>query len=320
MGTTTVPHRSYHGSDLGLTTAQRSVSYRCGMNRHLATTAALALGTTLALSGCMVVSDDGVTMGLEQEAALTGTEKIDVDGRSVNISCSGQPAGDRPVVVLLHGGGEDLTTFADLQKTLSKDGTICSYDRLGAGASDAPDGPQSLDDAGEVLSRVIDRVAGDAPVVLAGHSLGGVIAGRYAPEHPDDVAGLVLMDATSPTQLADFEATVPADATGDAAVQRDATLAALGGKNPEMLAVPDGKVRSAGDIPVEIVQHGQQYLAAIGKEGPAMEQAWADGQRAWLALSERSNLTTAADSGHYIHQDEPDVAARAIDRITDAAS
>jgi hypothetical protein len=54
----------------------------------------------------------------------------------VNVSCDGEPAGDRPVIILLHGGGDGLDKLADLQKTLSDKDLVCSYDRLGAGASD----------------------------------------------------------------------------------------------------------------------------------------------------------------------------------------
>jgi pimeloyl-ACP methyl ester carboxylesterase len=37
--------------------------------------------------------------------------------------------------------------------------------------------------------------------VLAGHSVGGTYAMVYAAEHPDDVAGLVLLDSSSPYQF-----------------------------------------------------------------------------------------------------------------------
>lgn len=87
--------------------------------------------------------------------------------------------------MLLLGAGDGLEKMADLQKTLSAKDRVCAYDRLGAGASDQPDRPQTLDDTGRVLTGVIDQVAGGAPVVLAGHSLGGLIAARYAPDHQD---------------------------------------------------------------------------------------------------------------------------------------
>jgi thioesterase domain-containing protein len=249
------------------------------------------------------------------QSAFTGTKKIEVDGRSVNVSCSGSPAEGKPVIVLLHGGGDGLDKLAGLQETLGEQDRVCSYDRLGAGASDQPDGPQTIEDSGTVLTAVIDQVAGGAPVVLAGHSLGGLIAARYAPDHQDRVKGLVLMDATSPTQSADLEAEIPDSATGLAADLRAQTLAVLQGESPEQLVVPDGDVRSAGDIPVEVIQHGKQYLAAVPEYGPALEQAWSAGQRKWLAVSSRSNLSTATDSEHYIYVDQPDLAVRAIQRI-----
>ena len=51
-----------------------------------------------------------------------------------------------------------------------------------------------------------------------------------------------------------------------------------------------------------------------------MEQAWAEGQRKWLALSSASKLSTATNSGHYIYVDQPDLAVQAIQRVASAAS
>ncbi|MBK1789211.1 alpha/beta fold hydrolase [Prauserella cavernicola] len=295
------------------------------MNRNVKASAVFALAVSVAgvaLTGC----DEGSTAEPKAPASaaaseeqgedlVTGTQKIQVEGSSVNVSCTGEAAEGKPVIILLHGGGDSLDTFADLQKTLGEQDRVCSYDRLGAGASDQPDGPQSFDSTGAILTGVIDQVAGDAPVVLAGHSLGGLIAGRYAPEHTDRVAGLVLLDATSPTQIADFEREVPADATGPAAEVKAQTLAIFEGQSPEQLVIPDAEVGSAGDIPVEVIQHGKPYLSAIPEYGAGLEQAWADGQEKWLALSSNSNLSSAANSEHYIHVDEPDVAIDAIQRV-----
>ncbi|MEW1841959.1 alpha/beta hydrolase [Nonomuraea angiospora] len=251
---------------------------------------------------------------------FSGTKKIKVGGRSVNVSCSGDPAEGRPVVVLLHGGGDALGKMAALQKTLSAKNRVCSYDRLGAGGSDQPDGPQDFASTGKVLTGVLDRIAGDNPVVLAGHSLGGLIAARYAPEHRDRVKGLVLMDATPSTMVADISTTIPASAKGPAAEVRAQNLAIFKGRNPEKLVITDGKVRSAGNIPVEVIRHGKQYLAAIPTYGRHLEQAWTAGQRRWLGLSSRSRLSTAKNSGHYIFLDQPEIAVRAIQRVASQAA
>ncbi|MEU5991294.1 alpha/beta fold hydrolase [Spirillospora sp. NPDC047418] len=298
------------------------------MIRNIKKTAAIAMCCAVAgvgLTGCDDTSGTG-SFPFDSESPekaatdFTGVQKIKVGGQSLNVSCSGDLAADKPVIVLLPGLGDGLDKMASLQKTLSEKNRVCSYDRLGEGKSAQPGGPQSFSDTGKVLTGVLDRVAGDGPVVLAGHSLGGVIAARYAPDHRGKVKGLVLMDATSPTSVADMKNAIPQSATGPAAQLRAQSLAVTKGQNPEKLTIPDGKVRSAGSIPVAVIQHGKQYLAAVPEYGPALERSWAAGQRKWLAVSSQSKLSTAKNSEHYIYADQPDIAVQAIQRVTTQAA
>jgi pimeloyl-ACP methyl ester carboxylesterase len=307
------------------------------MFRTTRTTAMSALCCAVAgtmLVGCAAASD--VRSGLEEvqsdlESAaeelmtdgelFTGTKTLSVDGGSLHVSCSGLPADDRPVIVLMAGMGDGLDTLADLQETLGETDRVCSYDRFGEGASDQPPGPQTIDDAGETLTAVLDDVAGDGPVVLAGHSLGGLIAARYAPDHQYRVKGLVLLDATSPTMLDDITGVIPESATGEPAEVRAQNLAVFEGENPERLTIDSApEVRSAGDIPTEVVQHGVPYLGEIPEYGDELERVWAEGQEQWLAVSSDSRSITAEESGHYIHVDQPEVAVEAIRRVADEAA
>lgn len=298
------------------------------MIRKFGTPTLIALCCAVASAG-LVGCDDGSQPGAKPSTSTSatdadtrpveGTKTITVAGKSVRVSCSGDAVDGRPLVVLLAGGGDGLEKMGDFQKALSEDGRVCSFDRLGEGKSDRPDGPQSFEDSGKVLTAVLDQVADDAPVVLAGHSLGGIIAARYAPDHQDRVAGLVLLDATSPTGVADITNDIPESATGPAAELREGTLAVYAGANPEKLVIEDAEVRSAGDIPVEVIQHGQQYLGEGTEYQAALEKSWSEGQRKWTEVSTRSRLSTAEKSGHYIYLEQPDIALKAVERVVSQA-
>ncbi|MFI8302822.1 hypothetical protein ACIF80_05100 [Streptomyces sp. NPDC085927] len=151
--------------------------------------------------------------------------------------------------------------------------------------------------------------------------MGGLIATRYAPDHQDKVKGLVLLDATSPTAGTDLGNRIPESATGPAGDMRAQNLSMFEGQNPERLAFTDGEVRSAGDIPVRVIRQGQPYLADMLPEyGAGLEEDWTKGRKAWPALSGTSEPSTAENSGHYIHVDEPEVAAEAIGTLTARAA
>ncbi|WP_405464698.1 alpha/beta fold hydrolase [Streptomyces jietaisiensis] len=303
------------------------------MNRMLKATAVAALCCTAAAGlgyvGVAQAKGDG-GLGVRDAAsaawtprtghadrgdAFLGEKKINVGGHAVNVSCEGRQPRRGPVVVLVAGLGDGLDKMADLQKTLSRKNRVCSYDRLGEGRSDKPEGPQSMADTGRVLTGVINRVAADSPVVLAGHSLGGLIAARYAPDHRDKVKGLVLMDATSATTSADVTRAIPKSATGDAGDLRAQTVAVMQGQNPENLVVPDGRVRSAGRIPTQVIRHGQPYLSEFPTYGPRLEADWTKGQYAWTAVSGRATVHKAEGSGHYIYVDRKDIAVKSIERV-----
>jgi pimeloyl-ACP methyl ester carboxylesterase len=293
------------------------------MFRNVKATAVAAMLCVMAgpvLAGCDEASESDTpaeaSAGNADQSPISGTTKIIVEGRSVNVSCSGTQVDGRSVVVLLAGLGDGLDKLADFQKTLSEKGRVCSYDRLGEGASDQPSGPQTFESSGKVLTGVLDRVSGGRPVVLAGHSMGGLIAARYTPAHRDRVAGLVLMDATPSTIVADTSAGIPESATGLAAEARAGAVAGYTGQNPEQLSIQDGEVGYADDIPVVVIRHGQRYLAEqIPQYGEALENAWTKGQEKWLDLSSRSEPVVAADSDHYIYLTQPAIAVEAIEHV-----
>ena len=80
---------------------------------------------------------------------------------------------------------------------------VCAYDRPGTPVGEAPSRsdpvpqPTTAADAVADLHALIGAADVATPVVLVAHSYGGVIARLYARTYPDDVAGMVLVDALS---------------------------------------------------------------------------------------------------------------------------
>jgi pimeloyl-ACP methyl ester carboxylesterase len=99
-----------------------------------------------------------------------------------------------PAYVLVNG----LTQYAELwaayrDALVAKGFRVATFDLLGQGASDKPALFISQDDQVAALGLLIDQLK--SPIFLGGISFGGLIALRYAIEHPDRLAGLVAMSA-----------------------------------------------------------------------------------------------------------------------------
>ena len=100
--------------------------------------------------------------------------------------------GDGPPVVLLHGQGGWAGVWLPAIAGLAGSHRVVAPDLPGLGASRATEGPPGAETALAWLGELIDQTCATPPV-LAGVSLGGSIAARFAAAHPDRLAGLVLI-------------------------------------------------------------------------------------------------------------------------------
>lgn len=117
--------------------------------------------------------------------------RIDIEGRGIWVDRAGE---GRPAVVFVPGAGSFGLDFALVQERVSKFATAVVYDRAGTGWSDDAELPRTATEVTDELRAVLHTVAGPAPYVLVGHSLGGAYVQRYAQRFPDEIAGLILLD------------------------------------------------------------------------------------------------------------------------------
>ena len=102
-----------------------------------------------------------------------------------------------PAVLLESGLAATSLSWALVQDQLARATQVCSYDRAGLGWSERGHGKLTVESILHDLEALIATQLGSDPVVLAGHSFGGMLVRAYACRQPDRVAGLVLVDPVS---------------------------------------------------------------------------------------------------------------------------
>jgi pimeloyl-ACP methyl ester carboxylesterase len=119
---------------------------------------------------------------------------VDVGGYRLHINCTGEGS---PTVVLEPGAGEMSSNHALLSQALSTQTRVCAYDRAGRGWSEPADPVQDGTQIAADLHALLHNANVPGPYVLAGHSFGGLYVQTFAANYPDEVAGMVLIDATN---------------------------------------------------------------------------------------------------------------------------
>jgi pimeloyl-ACP methyl ester carboxylesterase len=291
----------------------------------------IALGTASVQScAAMDVNGDGSVMINELLAgvnnALTPWQNafVDIGGYRLRIHCVGNGS---PTVVLDSGLGDDYSVWSHVQPEVANLTRVCSYTRAGLGdgrnASDPGPLPRTSAQMVSELHTLLANSCVPAPYVLAGHSLGGRNVRLYAAGYPDEVAGLVLVDATPEDYFERLQALLPAD-TWDA---YNADLQAFYRAQPtsvqnEWISFPEGaaELRASGPLPPVplIVLTETRPQPNLDGEAQMKDLAlWLELQSALVRLVPDGQQILATQSGHYIQLDQPNLVIDAIDTVVE---
>jgi pimeloyl-ACP methyl ester carboxylesterase len=129
---------------------------------------------------------------------------VSVDGRMQRIVCEGEAKPGVPTVIFESGIYSGSADWGYIQPEIAKGGRTCSYDRAGMGWSHPSTNPRDAGSMARELKQLLDAAGERGPYVLVGHSMAGLLTRAYLGQNPDEVVGMVLIDAVDPA-AATFE-------------------------------------------------------------------------------------------------------------------
>jgi pimeloyl-ACP methyl ester carboxylesterase len=135
----------------------------------------------------------------EQELKAPG-EFFDVGGHRLHAVICGEDCGKLPVV--FEAGLTAMSScWAWVQEEVARHTKTLSYDRAGLGWSDPSGKPKDARTIAGELRALLDAANFPRPFIFVGHSMGGIFGRAYAAMFPNDVAAMVLVDASHPEQI-----------------------------------------------------------------------------------------------------------------------
>ena len=240
---------------------------------------------------------------------------VEVAGRRLYLDCRGT---GQPTVVLENGLGSGAGGWGFVLPELAERTRVCAYDRAGIGRSDsAPRRPVS----GYVEElRALLAAAGERPPwALVGMSLGGTHVRVFTARHPDEVVGLVFVDAYMPDVRLPSASRLPPAVATDFQAAFDATTRAIEGTEPIDWTTSLAELASSSIAgrPVEVLSVPQELRLVHEQLDAELQAVLIDEWESWiLALSPgRTRITIAERSGHIIQVDRPDLVIAAVERI-----
>jgi len=229
-----------------------------------------------------------------------------------------------PTVVIESSFGGSAAEWQAIAERIAEETTVIAYNRAPYGASSRATDRRSAGEIAADLDGVLSGLGIVDPVILIGHSMGGVYARAFAARHMDRVAGMVLVDSSHEGQWA----VLPAHYS-----VKNRVLASLlipqvifGRKKSRAGADRWSIIReyltfkrlTAADLPLAPEGLGERPLAVLtrGPEDSAdsdrLWQAWYGLQRELAGLSRNSRHLISDSPQHYLNEGDPDLIVAAV--------
>lgn len=255
------------------------------------------------------------------QPAAGATDRISVGNYQVQMASAGS---GRYTVIFESGFGTGMGTWRKVAPEVAKSARVVTYSRAGHGTSDARPEARTLLQSSQELDQLISASKLNPPFILVGHSYGGLLARAFAARHPDQVAGMVLVD--------------PADERFNPALRKlDAARAAADDKQfaaivpakfqPELQqlqpVLDSGNFPVAGklpDVPVVVLTSVKQAdKPEFFLETPEAVAIKRGLHADFLRQFSNGSQVTTDKSGHNIQMEQPELVIAAVETVITAA-
>lgn len=235
---------------------------------------------------CLLLASLGGIGHIKRMSAAPPFDRVEVEpGRYLHTLCEG-PKG-APFILYDAGAFGIYTDGWWIKEALKADHRICLYDRAGMGWSDpVPEGIAPSPDWHVEEMRRLRAALGEAgPLILIGHSMAGLRLHAYANLYPEDLAGLIFIDAARPQSLAGsrIERLFPWILRAMSVGKGLARIGIMGGISsllPDELDLPTQQKADKRRSISAVSHHGASKAEIVAALGTAPNAAWLQGEGA----------------------------------------
>lgn len=220
-------------------------------------------------------------------------------------------SGEGETTVILDSGlGGTSEDWAKVQPEVGNFSKVFSYSRAGLGKSEKASIPRTCQDIIEDLRSFLSSAKLKPPYILVAHSWSGINARWFASQYPDEIAGMVLIDAVHEDKYEQFEKVLSEEKANRMwAFVKDSS------KNDENIdrIASFEQVRSkqnSFDFPLIVLTR------AAGSD--ELSKIETDLQAEFLKLSAKSKQYLSKHNDHFIQNSEPELVIDTIRQVVES--
>lgn len=222
----------------------------------------------------------------------------------------------QPTVVLQSGLGDGKDSWKTIYQQIAVSNRVFAYDRPGYGDSPWVKAPRDPCSVATELRGALRAAGLSPPYVLVGHSLGGLYQFVFAKLYPGEVAGLLLLDPTHPSHWERMQHEAPAAA----ALIKGLRITSFGVASrdefdDQTLCLDRIDTTTPLAMPVRLLTKTRFQAIELGSFETMVHSLEDD----WRHLLGVQDILRVADSGHYIHHDQPAIVLEVLRSLVNEA-